>query len=54
MKRKSQKIVYRLKNSGLVNCFELWCSNTKESIAVKAKSARVVHRIKNRCRLSIP
>jgi hypothetical protein len=35
-----------------VICYELWCSNTKESIAVKTKSARVVHRIKNRCRFS--
>jgi hypothetical protein len=36
-----------------VICYELWCSNTKESIAVKAKSARVVHRIKNRCLVQV-
>ena len=52
MIRKLQRFIYRLKHSCLVNCYELWCSNTKESIAVKTKSARVVLRIKNRCHSS--
>jgi hypothetical protein len=33
----------------MVHCFELWQENTKEQISMKAKSARIIHRLKNHC-----
>ena len=43
------RFIHRLKNSCLVNCFELWQENTKEQMCMKAKSARIIHRLKNSC-----
>jgi hypothetical protein len=33
----------------MVHCFELWQENTKEQVSMKAKSARIIHRLKNHC-----
>jgi len=49
MKRKSARSIHRLKNSCLVNCFELWMGTTREQTLIKAKSARVIYRLKNQC-----
>ena len=52
MRSKSEKIVYRLKNSCLVNGYETWSQKSTEQIAIKRKSQKIVYRLKHSCLVS--
>ena len=32
MKVKAQKVIYRIKHTALVQCFEMWANNVKEQV----------------------
>ena len=49
-----------MKNSCLVNCYDGWAGNFRvqlalkaKQVATKAKSARIVYRIKNKCLVQV-
>jgi hypothetical protein len=49
MKKKSQKIVFRLKYGCLVTTIGRWLDMTNKQISLKNRSARIIHLMKTGC-----